>query len=283
MHKIKPQIHPAIVIPMHKPDLTPEERVSLIQCQKILGGYPIFLLHPEGMEIQTYKSIFPMLKTLTAPPESMGSIAGYNRLMISPFVFNALKAYTHILIHEPDAIVLKDDLLFWCEQDFDYIGAPWFLSDLPNEFKLRATGNFGLSLMKTKTINTLFARNPRWFRVSMIIRDILRGLRGQRDAFKRALSSIGPSGRLSCAHKLYLDHCDIFWSFLVPKVSTQFKIAPPSQAIYFSWEKDPQKSWVVCEGKLPFGIHAWSKYNLPFLRPLLIQSGIAIEVADPNK
>ncbi len=213
----------------------------------------------------------------------MASISAYNKLMISPFIFNALNAHSHILIHEPDSIVLKNDLHYWCEQDFDYIGAPWFASDLADDFQFKATGNFGLSLIKTNTANTLFADNPRWFSVSMIVRDLLRGLRGQKDAFKRALKSMGSSGRLSGAHHLYLDHCDIFWSYLVPKVAPHLRIAPPEKAIFFSWEKHPQKCLTICKGKLPFGIHAWSRYDLTLLQPLLIQSGVMLDVPDSSQ
>ena len=278
MNKINPQINPAILIPMHKQEPSPEEQVSLIQCQKILGGYPIYLLHPQGMPITTYQKIFPALRTLTAPPESMTSISAYNKLMISPFIFDKLSLYSHILIHEPDAIVLKNDLPYWCEQNFDYIGAPWFASDVTDDLELKATGNFGLSLISTKTVNTLFVDNPRWFSVSMIIRDLIRGLRGKTGAFNRALQSMGSAGRLAGAHKLYEEHCDIFWSYLVPKIAPHLRIAPPEKAIFFSWEKNPQKCLTICKGKLPFGIHAWSKYDLKLLEPLLIKSGLTLDI-----
>lgn len=277
MQKISPPINPAVMIPMHKPEPSSEEKVALIQCQKILGEHPIYLLHPEGMNIQIYQSIFPSLKSLTAPVETMASIAAYNKLMISPFIFNALASHSHLLIHEPDAIILKNDLDFWCEQDFDYIGAPWFASDEVGNLQLKATGNFGLSLINLKAANSLFAHNSRWFSPSMIVRDLLRGLRGQRGMFKRAIKAIGSSGKLSSAHHLYHDHCDIFWSYLVPKVAPQFRIAPPERAIHFSWEKNPGKCFEICQGKLPFGIHAWPKYDQTFIKPLLIQSGVLID------
>ena len=277
MQKISPQINPVIVIPMHKPEPSSEERASLIQCQKILGEYPIYLLHPPGMSTKTYGDIFPFLKNLAAPTGAMASIATYNQLMISPFIFDALNSYSHILIHEPDSIVLKNDLHHWCKQDFDYVGAPWFCSDFAENLQLKATGNFGFSLFKVKTVNDLFRKNPRWYGASMILRDLLRGLRGKKDTFIRALDSMGSSGKLSGAHNLYQDHCDIFWSHVVPKIESHFRVAPPQKAIYFSWEKDPQKCFRICEGEIPFGLHAWSKYDLKFLQPLLIKSGVKLD------
>lgn len=283
MHKINPQINPAILIPMHKQEPSLEEMTSLVQCQKVLGNYPIYLLHPQGMSTKTYEAIFPTLKTLTAPSKSMASITAYNSLMISPFIFNALASHSHILIHEPDAIVLKNDLHYWCEQNIDYIGAPWFSSDAIEDLQLKATGNFGLSLINTNAVNTFFSNNPRWFSSSMIFRELIRGIRGKVGAFDRALKSIGPSGKVSGAHRLYHDHCDIFWSYLAPKVAPDFKVAPPEQSIRFSWETSPKKCLSICKGELPFGIHAWPKYDLELLQPLFIQSGVTMFPARDSK
>lgn len=272
----KADIRPAIVIPTHKSEISPEEKISLFQCQKILGNYAIYLLLPQGVSTKAYEAIFPSLQILRVAPEKMSSISAYNKFMISPYIFNVLQSYTHVLIHEPDAIVLKDDLQFWCEQDFDYIGAPWFSSEAPNEFNLKATGNYGLSLFKIKTVKDLFTSNPRWYSFSMIIRDLVRGIRGQKRYLKRGLLAMGAQGRIANASVIYQDHCDIFWSYLIPKIAPHFRIAPPQTAIFFSWEKCPGKSLAICKGELPFGIHAWSKYDLEFLRPLLIKSGVSL-------
>ncbi len=263
--------NPVIVIPCHKQDPSAEEKVSLLQCQKILGDFPIYIVHPSGMKTGAYELIFPRLQSLPVSPEWMSSISAYNKLMISPYIFNALQNYTHILIHEPDAIVLKDELIFWCSQNFDYIGAPWFNSDKKDDFTLKATGNFGLSLIKVSTANNLFLKNPRWYTHSMIIRDLIRGLRGQITDLKDAFLAMGRRGRLANADALYKDHCDIFWSYLVPKVDSLFLIAPPEKAIHFAWETHPDKCQKICGSRLPFGIHAWSKYDPNLVKALLLK------------
>ena len=267
--------NPVIVIPCHKPEPTPEETVALLQCQKILGDFPIFMLHPSGMKISKYETIFPRLQSLTVSPEWMGSISAYNKLMISPFIFNALNRYTHILIHEPDAIVLKNELLFWCNQNFDYIGAPWFNFNRKDDLTLKATGNFGLSLIKVSTVNNLFLRNPRWYTYAMITRDLIRGLRGQITHLNNALFAMGQQGKLANAAALYKDHCDVFWSYLVPKVDPHFLIAPPEKAILFAWETHPDKCQKICKGRLPFGIHAWSKYDPNLIKAILSKQDCA--------
>ena len=54
----------------------------------------------------------------------MSSLQNYNRLMLSGHLFSQLDEFTHVMIHEPDAILLDDALEHWCTQPFDYIGAP---------------------------------------------------------------------------------------------------------------------------------------------------------------
>jgi hypothetical protein len=265
---LKTIANPVILIPSHQPNPSTEEMFSLRQCQKILGHFPIFLLHPKGMQTSIYQSLIPNLQFLSVAPERMASIAAYNRLMISPYVFNALRHYTHILIHEPDAIVLKNELLFWCEQNFDYIGAPWFNSDQKDDFTLKATGNFGLSLIKLSTVNDLFSKNPRWYSYLMIFRDLMRGLRGKHTSLQKAWLAAGKSGKLAYAADLYSDHCDMFWSYLVPKLDSHFFIAPPEKAIQFAWETHPVKCQTICGNRLPFGVHAWAKYDGNFIRSL---------------
>ena len=131
------------------------------------------------MNSDAYKSILPNIKIHEVPEKSMSSHQTYNQLMISPDIFNFFSAYSHILIHEPDSIVLKDDLDFWCAKGFDYIGAPWFTQNTEGTYILQSTGNFGLSLLQTHSIRKLFHDNPRWYSATMIIRDMVRGLRGK--------------------------------------------------------------------------------------------------------
>ena len=261
--------NPAIVIPTYKAIPLPEERISLTQCQKILGSRDIYLLTPEGLNIDAYQQIFPNLKFINVAPALMANHQAYNRLMISPLIFYTLKSHSHILIYEPDAIVIKDDLDFWCQQGFDYIGAPWFKKDNSDALTLSAAGNFGFSLINTKSVNAIFRSDMRWYSAAMIIRDIFRGVRGKKGSIARALKALGSAGKISGASELFDEHCDIFWSFTVPGVVSKFKVAPPMMAILFSWETYPEKCSELNGNKLPFGMHAWAKHNPTFVKQLI--------------
>ena len=75
---------------------------------------------------------------------------------------------------------------------------------------------------------------------------------------------------------MYEENCDIFWGMLVPEYVKDFRIAPPEVAVKFSWEALPRRCYELCNGNLPFGLHAWARYDLPFLRPLLERKGIKL-------
>lgn len=266
--------NPVVVIPTHKALPTAEEILSLKQCNKVLGSREIYLIIPRGLNTDKYRQIFPNFKTYEVPVECMSSHQQYNKLMISPRIYRDFKNYSHILIHEPDSIVIKDDLDFWCHQNYDYIGAPWFKQKLDGSHELDATGNFGFALLNTNSINQIFNENLRWYSFTMMLRDFFRGLRGNRGAYQRALNGIKNSGKVSNASDLYQEHCDIFWGHLIPKLNSNFKIAPPEQAIKFAWETRLYDCARINHNRLPFGIHAWAKHDPCFLRPLLESAGI---------
>jgi hypothetical protein len=56
---------------------------------------------------------------------------------------------------------------------------------------------------------------------------------------------------------------DTFWSSSVTKSFTNFSIAPYDLAREFSFEMYPAELYKENNGKLPFGCHAWHKYD-PF-------------------
>jgi hypothetical protein len=208
----------------------------------------------------------------------MESRQAYNRLMISPLVYNALAGCSHVLVHEPDAMVLRDELDYWCRQSFDYIGAPWFdgfAAAKPNA-RLIGVGNFGLSLLRLEAVTEVLGSRQRWYPWSRIARDLTKGLSGSAGRLRQACRAITATGQLRKAWQIYDGHCDIFWSEIVPHIVPSFRIAPIDQAIRFCWEVLPAQCFDMCNRQLPFGFHAWSKYDRHFLTPHLIASGVVL-------
>jgi len=158
--------------------------------------------------------------------------------------------YEYILIYQLDAYVFRDELEYWCNRGYDYLGAPWFdgfnLAD--NDSKLLdIAGNGGLSLRKISS-------------------------------FVKVLSARGDSKKIIEEYIKSRQNEDLFFSQLAPKIDPSFKIAPPKLAMHFSFECLPKKLYQMIGGKLPFGCHAWERYDFDFWKLFIDADSIKCEL-----
>ena len=116
-----------IVIPVYKDVLDTNEYKSLSQCLKILYKHPICLIGPEDLNYSVYNEVFSKYGVKfdieTFDSNYFKSVAGYNKLMLSRFFYERFSSYKYMLIYQLDAYVFKDELDYWCDKDYDYIGA----------------------------------------------------------------------------------------------------------------------------------------------------------------
>ena len=120
-------------------------------------------------------------------------------------------------------------------------------------------------------MNNVMQSRRRWYSFEEIRRDLVGG------RFRRAIRAAGDGGRLRGASKLYRANCGSVCSLIVPRTVPNFNVAPIGAALRFSWEVLPRRCYKICNGRLPFGIHAWARYDFPFLSSLLeARSGIEL-------
>jgi hypothetical protein len=274
--------NPIVLIPVHKHVPSNLEIISLRQCGRCLARKALALLAPAGLDLRSYQEIFPSARVIRVETKWMNTVLSYNRMMINPMIYNILSHHSHILVHEPDAMVLRDELDFWCEQPYDYIGAPWFegYDNAKPDAPLLGVGNFGFSLHRPAVMLKILCDRQRWYGGAELRRDLSRILRaGEVDRLIRVLRGAGKAGTLRGASKIYEEHCDIFWGQLVSKLVRNFRVAPPEVALRFSWEVAPSRCYTLCSGNLPFGLHAWARYDFGFLKPLLERNGVELDIA----
>jgi hypothetical protein len=230
---------PVVVIPVHRPTLNNFELISLTQCAKVFSAHKIRLVAPLYLDLTQYREIIRGADVVRVESQHMESRSAYNKLMLSPRIVDELDSFSHMLIHEPDAIVLRDELYKWCLAPYDYIGAPWFegWGEARIDAPIIGVGNSGFSLLRLDSFRS-FSALTRWQ---------ARDWRG---------------------------HCDYFWAFRVPRLEPTFRVAPVAEAVRFAWEVHPRRCMAMAGGNLPFGIHAWFKYDLNFLRPHLEHCGV---------
>ena len=255
----RPKFQVAIIIPLYKSQLTTYEEISLVQCTKVLGEYPIHIVCPEDLVFDL--STLPFTRNITVTrfsPRFFESRMGYNRLLLSIEFYRRFLNYKYILIYQLDAFVFQDELSYWCSQGFDYIGAPWIRDSSENRPRKRKftklsprglwvylfekdipIGNGGFSLRKVKTC-------------------LLTLLLGRSKATEWSRNE------------------DLFWSYYAPTIYPLFSFPAPEIASRFSFETHPREIYEKNQHTLPFGCHGWWKYDVAFWRQVFRNYGYAI-------
>jgi hypothetical protein len=257
-----------ILIPVYKTELTNDERCSLKQCFKILGNYPIMLVCPIGMNTVQYDECAGRnIPTERFKPSFFDGIAGYNKLMKSRKFYQRFSDYDYMLIYQLDAWVFSDELEAWCRKGYDYIGAPWFEKHKSHEegYGLWCAGNGGLSLRRIEAFIRVTNLNLRMKSCREIFRDEYKSIGSLFHCLSRCCSPVIGTNTLG----YYMNKGEASWMWedgffcygLAP-TRHRLNIPSPEEAAFFSFECSPKYLFEeVTQRQLPFGCHAWRKYQ----------------------
>jgi hypothetical protein len=274
-----------ILIFAHKSVLEWYEAISLEQCFRVLDRHPIRMVCPTGLDVSAYRRIAPALEVDFIPSRWLANVRAYNRLKILPFLYRRYADFEYILTHELDAFVFRDELLDWCEQGWDFIGAPWFegYDNARPDAAPIGVGNAGLSLRR---ISTMLRVMRSWKTIRPTV-DVYSEWRRCTDTLPRGLwRLLGNLIWRNCFHH-YLNRFglneDIFWSCAGDRIAG-FRLAPYQVARHFSFEVNPERLFLECGNKLPFGCHKWMEYQPGFWKPHIEAEGYRWLVAgDPRR
>jgi len=275
----------AIVVPFYKHLLDADEQVSLAHLEHYLGGYDRYLAAPtsfdrglDGFELKRF------------PDRYFANPITYSALMVAPAFYKSFADYRFILLYQLDCLVFADNLLDWCSVGYDYIGAPWFDADFGVQFGVDlfqrpAVGNGGFSLRKVQAFLDVLASRRLWRdpkergnrlspasprRRGHAVLETLFGrsayVNGVRPETRRWIKGTSTS-------RLCLGHEDLFWSFVAQHYLPRFRIAPVEDALRFSFELHPRRCFELNGRELPFGCHAWTRYDREFWEPYLLPAG----------
>jgi hypothetical protein len=250
-----------ILVPRYKASLHEDEQISLRHLQHYLGGYDTRYIGPQSLTIENPE--FPIQRF---DDEYFSGIPGYNRLMLSKQFYEAFTDWEYILIYQLDCLVFSDQLAQWCAKGYDYIGAPWLKQEAEPEQGFKMVGNGGFSLRRVssalKTLdnaeslrkiwvnalrvsrkdNSFLTRNPLWWFAKMVYRQPVRHQHNE----------------------------DWFWSALADKHNPEFEVPTVDVALSFGFECGPRYCFQMNNYRLPFGCHAWARYDRAFWEPYLL-------------
>ncbi|PST84874.1 hypothetical protein C7T94_01755 [Pedobacter yulinensis] len=258
----------AVIIPVYRNELSHYETVALRQCISTLSAHPLVVVKPQNMVLTGELAAVSWTEVVEFDPGFFSGIEGYNRLMLSAAFYTRLSHYEFILIHQLDCLVFKDELKFWCEQDWDYIGAPWIQKTYHKTWpellwrKLKRSSESLFRLDQTKRQRMLENRVGNGgfsLRRTAKFRDIAATLSVQSEMY------------LSRTCNLYNE--DVFWSIEVNKTEEVLRIPDWETALKFAFEVPPGK--LSIPEKLPFGCHDWDHY-LDYWQPVFSKLGISV-------
>lgn len=260
----------AIVVPLsNKKELTPDEEISLKHLIHFLGKYDKYMVAPKSLAAE-----YPGFEIKRFSDRLFGSLEAHKKLSFSPGFYKAFREYKYILMYHLDALVLSDQLMEWCETDLDYIGPPWITCDDAPWVRVPRVGNSGFSLRKIESFlkviySPIYSIDPReyWERFCRSNPRYIQYLNIPRKYLKYVRMLNGARWHMS----RWKENDDFFWSDEARKYYPEFKIASFETGLRFGFELAPRLCFEMNNRRLPFGCHAWQRYDREFWEPYLLK------------
>ena len=255
----------AIVIPIYKEILNEYEICSLQQCVSVLTKYPIYLVTYKELSAVTYNGIFLSYNVSVNfeyfDKEYFKDLSGYNNLMMKKEFYDRFTNYKNILIYQLDCFVFRDVLESWCNRGYDYIGAPWFDDNLSHEegANLWAVGNGGFSLRKISAFRNLFVTSKNLFGLKQLSKKMKLNHKGFLWVLKAWI--FGYENNFQFLLSEWTDAEDLFYCLRLSETKLKLKVPELKDAIDFAFEQSPGYLFELNNNTLPFGCHAWNRYE----------------------
>jgi hypothetical protein len=274
------------VVPVYRPDLAGDERIALRQCLRVFAARTVVLVAPHGLDLKAHEEM-ARADGRTFAVERFDArfftgTASYNRLMLSRRFYRRFRDSEFILIYQLDAFAFRDELDFWTAQNVDYVGGPWFegfSGSGASSATLPRGGGGGFSLRRVRS----FRRVLNTWRVmkgpgSLLREYVAAGTSVRGDTIlKVLLKSLGykNNSRFWVRRSTHINE-DLFWTNFAPLIRPDFRVADGRLALRFSFECQPQRQYEMNDRHLPFGCHAWARYDRDFWRPFFKEQGFDI-------
>ena len=265
-----------VVIPVYKPfsALTHFEISSLLQCFSILHTRIIYIIGPANLDLAGYIQ-FAKANNININTEKFRNsyfknISGYNKLLLSKEFYKRFLFSKFLLIYQLDAWVFSDQLDFWIKQNYDFVGAPLFERfNEKNNINFIKGCNGGLSLRsvqssmqlirKVKVLQALYFLTYIFgiFRVHLFNQII--------KIFKLSEKyHIKSSEKLHAAMVARKRNEDYVWTKFLEEAFIGYKVPDSLTSLKFSFEVNSKYLYSLNNNQLPFGCHAWEKYEPEF-------------------
>lgn len=254
-----------VAIPVFKIHLSLPEQKSFMQCLNVLHKYDIILFTHSTLNLDEYQRIASEtgknFKVVHFKESYFTSVSGYNQLMLCPEFYTYFTAtYKYILIYQLDAWVFHDSLDDWCKQDYDYIGAPsmFIKKESSTSYNYWSVGNGGLSLRKCEYCLQVLQLPEN--KSLLPLRGLIQTAYTLRMKLAIPFKIFGFQNSLMYFKKKGINEDQIF-SYYMQHSHYPVKLPSVNEALLFAFESHPSYSYELIGKKLPFGCHAFMKFE----------------------
>lgn len=269
-----------IIIPIYSESMTVDEKKSFVNSIKILSNYDIALVTYKELNIDFYKRLAEQEK-VNIHVEYFSkyyfkSVATYNALCLNKTFYERFLHYKYMLICQLDVWIFRDELNDWCDKEYDYIGAPIFWEIKKNIFSsdMCGVGNGGLSLRRIRYCIDILNLNPsrKYLRTSFLIKQYrcyckynVKFNKWYMKLYALCICILKICGyhntlnyHLNCVKT---NEDSIFGVFAKGTLGIKANIPHCLEAMKFSFEVHPDLLYKLNDNKLPFGCHAYKKWE----------------------
>ncbi len=267
----------AIVVPLSvRAELTDNERISLRHLVHYLGDHDKYLMAPNGLDVA-----IPGFQVKRFARKYFGSAGAHGKLLGHPSFYREFLDYKFVFFYHLDSLVFSDQIAAWCATDLDYIGPPWIRCEDTAWVTRPRVGNGGFTLLRVSSALTVLANRhrmdpgawwldqfchaaPAWLVAGMEwIQARLPGFKLLKRVIREwhEMNDPGAHGRNN----------DLFWSDKAVRYMPEFKVASLEQGLRFAFEAAPRTCFEMNGGHMPFGCHAWERFDREFWTPHLLR------------
>jgi len=264
----------AVVIPLSdREKFTPDEEISFRHVMHFLSKYDKYLVAPDGLAVERESFGIEYFNK-----RFFGSLQAHTKLMLSPEFYERFNQYKYLLLYHLDSLVFSDELIQWCEKGYDFIGPPWIkfdgapysgITEIENK-----VGNGGFSLRKIESfLKVIYSK-----KYSIEPSEYWQETYASKEKYKQLINlpkkllkhvKVFNNARWEMSRCVYNE--DIFWTSRASHFYPEFNIAPLEIALRFAFECGPRICFEKTDQTLPFGCHAWHKYDREFWEPHLLK------------
>lgn len=261
----------AVVVPFSsRPDLAPEELISLRHLERHLSAYDVFAVLDPDVDINLPESY----TVVRMNKKFFGSGQAHALMQLSPEFYERFIDYQYILMYHTDALVFSDSLNEWCDRGVDFVGPPWIQSEHTHWVKGDpVVGNSGFALMNVRSFLRVLYSLKKWKTAPELMEEVMRSPRKLKSFLVAAVRTmlIRNNVRSHIRAMLKQGHPgDFFWGREAVRYYSDFKIPSGMEALDFGFEVEPSRCFEMNGRKMPFGCHAWERYDRSFWEPHLL-------------